>query len=307
MADIRVLLELNWSGDSPTIRIRDDEAKTSTHIPLIGLGLNYRVAAESKAHCLGHRAFGAEGAVYIDCSRGPKPKAKKCVRCSISDAAFASNIHHAHKKDRSGIDRFYAAHLAKTNFLYLAGFRDGSIKIGTSTALRRETRLLEQGAWIAHIVAKAADGYVVREIEDHVTEFLHVSQSVSASRKLSGHLEPTADQDLEVRLGALAAKVRALAEALNDERLTSLEQEWSNPARSTPARAVVAYPLDPRMGSHNLKIVEACGRIVFCERTGADGTPDPEVFVFDVGLLFGLELQLGLFASDEASVQASLF
>lgn len=298
---------MNWSDGQPLVRVWDDGARTSHHVPLVGLQLNYRAPDPLRRRCLGHRAFGAGGAVFIDCERQPKPKAKKCVRCGIHDASFAANIHHAHTKDRSGTDKFVAEHLAKKNYLYLAGFRDGSIKVGTSTAHRREARLLEQGAWVAAVVAEANDGYVVREIEDHVTEFLQVSQSVSGSRKLSGHQDPVSDVELIAQLDGLAEKVRALADALADKRLTSVAETWSNPMRLREHAAVVRYPLDPTVGAHDLEILDACGRIVFCSRTTVEGARDPEVFTFDLGTLFGVELELGAFAPDEATLQTSLF
>ncbi len=304
----RVLIELSWSQHEPRVRVRDEQAMTSAHIPLIGLELNYRLDASSRRLCLGHRAFGGDGAVYIDCTRKPKPGAKKCVRCSVHDVAFAANIHQAHKKDRRDIDAFFALHLAKPNLLYLAGFRDGSIKVGTTTEQRAVERLREQGAWMARFIGRASDGFVVREMEDLVTEFVGVAQAVSARRKLKGLVRPCSSEALSKQIDDRAAKAVSLIEGLNDDRLTATDEDWIFPGHARPGwNAPVLYPVPLELGSHDLAVVDACGRSVLLTRRSSTGTIDPDIFLADIGQLFGWELELGQFAADEIAMQPSLF
>lgn len=308
LVERRVLIELSWSADEPQVRVRDDHARISSHVPLVGLELNYRLDEASNRLCLGHRAFGGDGAVYIDCTRPPKPGTKKCVRCSVHDLAFAANIHQAHKKDRRDIDPFFAKHLEKANRLYLAGFRDGSIKVGTSTEQRSIERLREQGAWLACFVGQATDGYVVREMEDLVTEFVGVAQAVSARRKLKGMERPVSDAILSKALAGNAAKVVALIEGLNDERLTAMDETWAFRRQTGPAwRSPVLYPVPLARGSHNLSVLDACGRSVALRRKSSTGMIEPDFFLADIGQLFGWELELGQFEADEIAVQPSLF
>lgn len=303
-----MLLELNWADPGPTVRVRDEDAHTSSHIPLIGLRLNYRLDSGSKRMCLGHRAFGGDGAVYIDCLRAPAPGSKKCVRCAVHDAAFAANVHHGHTKDRRGIDAKFAKHLDQPNRLYLAGFRDGSIKVGTSTKGRSIQRLAEQGAWTARFVAEASDGFVVREIEDLVTEFVGVSQAVSVRRKLAGVISPQPDEVLDDAIEASASKIRSLVTGLADDRLRSAGERWRFPGREGSAwSSPIAYPLSLASGSHDLEVIDGCGRIVALKRHRSDGSIDPEVFVADIGQLYGSVLEVGEFISDEISVQSTLF
>ena len=47
-----------------------------------------------------------------------------------------------------------AAYLSHPHRLYLAAFRDGSIKVGTTRGSSGHTRLIEQGAWLAAYVAE---------------------------------------------------------------------------------------------------------------------------------------------------------
>ncbi len=304
----RILIELSWSQHEPRVRVRDELARTSAHVPLIGLELNYRLDASSSRLCLGHRAFGGDGAVYIDCTRKPKPGAKKCVRCSVHDVAFAANIHQAHKKDRRDIDPFFALHLAKPNLLYLAGFRDGSIKVGTTTEQRCVERLREQGAWLARFIGRASDGFVVREMEDLVTEFVGVAQSVSARRKLTGLERPCSTEALFERIDDRAGKAVSLIEGLDDDRLTAMSEDWTFPGQARPWwKAPVLYPVSLEVGSHDLQVIDACGRSVLLTRRSSAGTIDPDMFLADIGQLFGWELELGQFTADAIAMQPSLF
>lgn len=303
-----VLLELSWGQSEPMVRLREDGARTSVLRPLIGLRLNYRASPDAKRECLGHRAFGAQGSVYIDCTRAPKPGSKKCVRCSVSDAAFAANVHHAHTQDRRNIDRLFAKHLDQQNLLYLAAFLDGSIKVGTSTEYRIPQRLQEQGAWQALLVARASDGYVVREIEDLVTEFVGTPQSVGTRRKLAGLLRPRPPGQIKANLEEAGAKAVSLLGALDDDRVGLLEEIWTNPrAGGDQWRNPLRYPIRLDLGMHNLEVVEAMGRIVALGRNEVIGRRGPEVFLADIGQLYGLVLEFGEFDSDEIVVQPALF
>ena len=62
------------------------------------------------------------------------------------------------------------------------------------------------------------------------------------------------------------------------------------------------YPVRLDTGQHDLEVVAACGRIAVVQRRGTD-----DVFAADVGQLFGIELRLGDYDSDELAVQDSLF
>ncbi len=258
--------------------------------------------------CLGHRAFGASGSVYIDCLRGPKPGSRKCVRCSVVDAAFASNVHHAHRQDRRNLDPLFAQHLAQPNILYLAAFPDGSIKVGTAVEHRLEQRLREQGAFLGRLIARATDGYVVREAEDLIAEFVGISQSVGIGRKLSGLLHPLPEHTIQAELDWVATKAVGLLTALKDPRLSLIDEPWINPRSGATAwDCPLLYPLELGRGSHDLEVLDAMGRIVALGRQGRTGRREPEILLADIGQLFGYVLDVGDYRSDEIAVQPALF
>ncbi len=285
-----------------------------------GLELMYRVIPGAPLHCLGsvrghssardHSSIEADGACRNPVQRG----SKRCVPCSINDALHASSLHHAHNRDRIEIDPEVRRHLAQPNDLYLAAFRDGSIKVGTSSAWRTEERLTEQGAWLALIVARTTDGYEVRNLEDAVTRKLGIPQSVATTRKVRGLLQPTDDSTLLAKLNATARDVATLPDF--DQRTDrSVEpRTWRNEhAMAGPFRGRLhEYPHRLNTGAHQVRIVDLCGRVAAVTTVSGDGVLDDgvsggDVLVVDLGQIFGVEHEIGRFSTDEIALQGSLF
>lgn len=304
-ADPTVALGVTWStwdDTGPSVRLGPPDRAVSELRPLIGLSLNYRVDPQRPRRCLGHVPFRpSTSGGYHDCANPPLAGGRKCDRCAVVDATLASNLHHAHTRGAGELDPDIARSLDRPNMLYLAGFRDGSVKVGTTTESRHPVRLLEQGAWRAVVVGDAADGYAVRRAEDRVTAELGISQSVAIGRKLAGLEHPIDDRLLAARLDADVERVTALLDGDGD---ISIEpRAWSFPgADGSCWSAVRAYPLPLDRGHHHLDIVDACGRVIVFSR------PDlPDRFVADIGQLFGVALELGDHRPDELFLQDSLF
>lgn len=302
-APTRVITGLTWASGEPLVRVRDHGATTSELMALEGLVLNYRADRSAPRRCIGKTPFRPADGDHYDCANRPESGSRLCTQCSISDATFASNLHHAHTKDRADIDPAIAEHLRQPNVLYLAAFRDGSVKVGTSTAARHHKRLTEQGAWRALIVATTTDGYAVRDIEDRVTADLEIPQSVSMGRKLDGMASPLSDTHLDEELAWRADRVIELQARLADRRIEPSREPWTFPGSAAPHWSRLhRYPLRLDAGQHDLEVVAACGRIAVVQRRGTT-----DVFAADLGQLFGVELALGDYQSDELAVQDSLF
>ena len=290
------------------MRVRDDGAASSTLVPAAGLRLNYRIEGEPRRRCVGHVPF--RGATdYHDCLRPPQDGSRTCERCGIVEATFASNLHHAHTRGSAELDPAIVDHLQQPNRLYLAAFRDGSIKVGTSTLGRTQKRLEEQGAWMARLVAETTNGIAVRSLEDLVSEVWSLPQSVSATRKVRGLVSPLDDDELDGRLGAAARDVARLMDRAPDERVMPLEpgdesgERWRHPMADHPALAkVLAYPHPLTSGNHDLEVVTAVGRALLVRRPVSD-----DVFAVDPAPLFGIELDMGDYGSAEIAIQDSLF
>ncbi|MEM7288276.1 MAG: DUF2797 domain-containing protein [Actinomycetota bacterium] len=299
----RVITALTWATGDPLVRVRDGGASSSELVSLVGLVLNYQTDRDAPRLCIGKTPFRSADGDHYDCSNRPESGSRLCTQCSISDATFASSLHHAHTKDRADIDPAIAEHLRQPNVLYLAAFRDGSVKVGTSTAKRHHKRLTEQGAWRALLVATTTDGYAVRDIEDRITADLEIPQSVSIGRKLEGMASPASDDRLDEELAWRADQVRDLQDRMSDKRIEPQREPWTFPGSDAHVwRALHRYPVRLDTGQHDLEVVEACGRIAVVRRRGTD-----DVFAADLGQLFGIELRLGDYESDELAVQDSLF
>lgn len=296
------LLGVSWVDGEPKLRIRSAHEPVSDVIDLAGFTLNYSASADTTRLCVGHVPFRGT-ATYYDCLKPPQPGGRTCERCSIVNATFASNLHHAHTRGASELDPAIRDHLQQPNRLYLAAFRDGSIKVGTSTQSRSQRRLEEQGAWIARYVARADNGYVVRDLEDEVTTVLGLPQAVNATRKVRGLTSPMTDERLDKELSSHATAVAELVTSSDSGRIASLDEAWRHPKADHPALAkLYPYPSKLTSGGHDLELVTAVGRTAIGHRPG--GT---DMFAFDLGPLFGLCLEMGGAVSDEITIQDSLF
>ena len=300
----RVLLGVAWRDHTPHLRTRRIEQDQSELVPVQGWRLSYRVPTGPTVVCVGHVPFRESHTDFHDCNAAPQTGSRRCQRCAIVEATFASNLHHAHTKGSAELDASVREHLAQPNRLYLAAFRDGSIKIGTSTLARADKRLEEQGAWMARFVAETANGRAVRHLEDAVTERVGIAQSVSATRKSRGLSSPVADHGLAAKLQQAVTDVHTMViDRATSGDVLAMDEPWRHPMADHPALAnVLAYPLAIARGSHDLRVLTAIGRHLIVTRSSGD-----DHFVIDPAPLFGLWLDMGDFGSDEIAIQDSLF
>ena len=299
-----MLLGVVWQDHLPHLRVRSAPKTASELVPVAGQLLRYRLKAEPERTCIGHVPFRSGRGDYVDCDNAPQPSSRVCERCAIVEATFASNLHHAHTRGSAELDPAIQKHMEQPNRLYLAAFRDGSIKVGTSTLARSQKRLEEQGAWQARFVAETTNGRVVRHIEDAITEQLGLPQSVSATRKLRGLVNPVEDTKVSASLDDMAAVVErdVVARELASS-VTSLNEPWRHPMADNPdVHRAIEYPLRLQRGRHDLELVTAVGRHLIARRPDGD-----DVFVIDPMPLYGIWLEVGDFGSDEIAIQDSLF
>lgn len=93
----------------------------------------------------------------------------KCVRCH----GDGCNVHNNTSK----------TYCDTPHWVYLAYFPGGKIKVGTASAQRKETRLLDQGALHAIYIAHTPDGKTARQIENTIVS-LGTASMVSTSYKM---------------------------------------------------------------------------------------------------------------------------
>ena len=310
-----VILGLVWDDDGCSVRLRVPGGPSEL-VPMVGMELNYRVEPNAARHCIGHHSPRKNKGEYVDCLNSPQPTEKTCVSCAVADAEFASNLHHAHTRERAMLDRSVVDHLEQANLLYLAAFRDGSVKIGTSTAHRKNKRWAEQGAWHAVEVATVTDGFVVRQLEDLITEKLAIPQSVAVKRKVHGMANPLSAEQLTAKVDPLVEQVHEViaaadrlpgatdVEPTEDADAVELTTErWHFPdSDSSIWDRLHSYPARLDAGTHHLEVLQICGRMAVLARPGSE-----DRFVADIGQLYGIELDLGQYEPDRLAIQDSLF
>ena len=302
MGPKKIITGLSWATGTPELRIREP-GESSTLVDLRGVSLNYSVEPMSERRCLGHKPFRDSSTPWIDCDNRPLHDGRKCDRCAAADATFASQLHHAHTRARGELDQAVLAHLDQPNVLYLATFRGGSIKVGTSTAQRLQQRLDEQGAWRARIVVAASDGFAVRTLEDRVRAEFGLPQLVSMRRKLDGLVTPSPIARIDREIDTWTASVQALLREINDDRLSATSNDWRfSMADDSLFSHLHPYPLKLSTGNHHIELLGASGRAVVLRRPAAD-----DRFVADLRQLYGIVLPLGEHEPDELAVQDSLF
>jgi len=297
------LVAMHWRDGTPHLRLRRDAASSQV-VPLREVALRYSASPSTPRRCVGHKPFRDRSVEWADCDREPIAGSLTCDRCTAVNATFASQLHHAHNKGRSELDAAVLSHLQTPNKVYLAAFRDGSVKVGTSTKARQQTRLDEQGAWVAQVVANAEDGFAVRSLEDRITSETGLPQSVSVRRKLDGLVAPRPDDQLRTELSRWTTRVHELIADLSDPRISATNDGWVSGVSTDPVwNHVHPYPLRLDSGTHDLEFRTASGRVVVAQRPGSD-----DRFVCDIRQLFGLVLTVDESATpDELAVQDSLF
>ena len=296
------LTAVSWRSGKPLLRFQARDDNSVTFVEARDLFLRFRVAIDQPRRCIGQTKRTEEGSSHQECDSVPT-SGRYCERCQTAENVNAANMHQAHRKGRSEIDKAMAAYLSHPHRLYLAVFRDGSIKVGTTRGRSGDTRLIEQGAWAATYIAEVEDGFTVRELEDAVTEQLGVVQAVDTRRKILGHLHHLPNQELKQTLSRLSNETEKVLSEQLGSRGSLINEPWSNPMMNEEVWGkLVSYPSSINEGAHELTIHSMVGRLAACHKTGFGDT-----FLLDWQPLLTLPLETGTFEVDELAMQESLF
>jgi hypothetical protein len=103
----------------------------------------------------------------------------KKVRCDRCEYFCGFNPSFYRTELMSPQQRAYSAH---SHAVYLAHFGGGALKVGISHERRLQTRLLEQGARAAMVMAVVANAYEARRIEEHLSA-AGIAEHLSSSAK----------------------------------------------------------------------------------------------------------------------------
>ena len=293
-------LKVLWENTQPFIQIYDHDSEKIRMQSLIGYSLSYQVPTPSERVCVNYGDL-LQAEKQNRCEKIVK-SGKKCDNCIREDNIFASQFHSVHKKDRSSISQKILKRMQKENILYIAGFFDGSTKVGTSASNRIQTRLLEQGAIHAVLMAETPDGITVRLLEDLITEELGIGQAVSIGKKIDGLLKPLMRDALQKELKIISRKVKDCISTSGITDIKEITSTWDNEySAETCWDTIQKYPISLSSGNHDLKVKSVVGRVAALSHNSG------MTLAADLNELLGITVESGKIAGDEISVQAQLF
>ncbi|WP_231391867.1 DUF2797 domain-containing protein [Arthrobacter sp. 35W] len=292
---------IRWDGSGPSLSFTTDDGDGS--LPLsAGHWLRFSVAPGAR-RCLGYSAVsGPDDVAHHPCpTSSDAERGYQCGPCfGRDDFRFMHDFH------RSGIaPPGLKLYLAQEHWLYVATFADGTTKVGTASARSRFSRLAEQGAVVAAYVAHAADGRVVRLLEDLATQSVGLTQFVRSAAKHRALLAPRPGAELAALNAAHAAAVRSFLATVELEGFDVVDDPWQRPAL---AEAVCGpgerhdYPQALDSGSHGLQLSSLLGPYALVRLDGSELD-----FLVDLSALKGRVATAGGFTTEVPSVQESLF
>ena len=297
---------VSWDDAGPYLALRSPDGRQLVRRLDAGTTLAYRVLpGEDGAlkFCLGSvKVQDRHTRIHESCpGHSPADRGFQCGPCfSRDDWRLVHNSH------RSGIaPPGLKLYLEQPHWLYVATFADGTTKVGTAADGRKRLRLTEQGAVTARYVARAADGRVVRILEDLVTAEAGLIQAVRSETKTAALARPLAAADLDRINAGHAAGVRQLLDASGREGFTITEEVWERPAQAgavLDAVGAVPYPLDPGSGEHSMAIEAMLGAAALVRVEGAD-LP----FIANLARLKGRRLRTGSYRTRLPALQTALF
>ncbi|MHA7279267.1 DUF2797 domain-containing protein [Arthrobacter sp. MDT2-2] len=254
--------------------------------------------------CLGfQRVHGRDDRTRVHCAdQAPAERGYQCGRCfAQDDVRFMHDIH------RSGIaPAGLKRYLDQPHWLYVATFADGSSKVGTASDPRKRARLVEQGAVVAQFVAHAADGRIVRILEDEVTRTVGLQQAVRSGAKAASLCAPLPFARLESINDGFALAARGLLEGgIGIDGFEVVYEEFDPPPSWSAVLGLSGlqpYPQPLGSGRHGFTIRELIGPSALVSIDGAD-----LVFVADLAQLKGRRLRFGHFSTPVPAVQEALF
>tara|TARA_B110000438_G_scaffold151684_1_gene145731 strand:- start:2091 stop:3023 length:933 start_codon:yes stop_codon:yes gene_type:complete len=293
---------VSWRDNLSYLNVVLGDQTERLYVPATGLPMSFKVNQQKPRRCLGYTQRSHRDITYVACKNAPE-SGRLCGSCNKSDRIQSANLHQAHRREMALMEPAIKKYLEHPHRLYLAIFRDGSTKVGTTRGANGGQRLVEQGAWFARYVALASDGFEIRELEDLLTDVIGLKQAVNSTRKVMGHMQPLEDEILQIKLSEIQSASNDALDLRWSDTVTPLNVSWSNPASGLMAWTRTAkYPLPLDAGTHNFEIDSMIGRLAGINRLGF-----PQTLIADLYPLFGQPLQFGDYEADGISIQEALF
>jgi len=171
------LIRIKWENEQPLYELYNRTKGEIVYKKALG---KFSIHVKSIRHCIGSYELGTHK--YIPCKNDIIIKEKKtCKECEKYNGFEYCVSCHGEKCVTFNKDAIeYCNH---KHFVYLAYFPDQIIKVGTAHELRKEERLIEQGALYRILIAKTPTGKLARLIENKISK-LGYKSSVTSKYKI---------------------------------------------------------------------------------------------------------------------------
>jgi hypothetical protein len=303
----QLVLGVAWTAGRPSLDLASVPTGSRSRVPLLHRRLGLRVTTPGR-FCTGWYGFtDGQGGLRPCPERALATTSTQCDDCALRDQFRFAHLGHVGGYVPAQLEPY----LASPHWLYIATFADGISKVGTASEARKQDRLDEQGPALAGYVARAANGRLVREVEDAVSRELQVPQHRRRTAKVAALAAPApARLVAERHRETVAQAARLVTDTVWGPGLSSQDEAWVPPAAMgalrdpPPHGSWIRYPHSLTAGEHGWD-VEACAGPAALART----EPDAEAvrFLVDLGELKGRRIVLGDFVSAPAEVQEAMF
>jgi hypothetical protein len=171
------LIRIKWDDEVPSFELFNHDTMEITYKQISG---NMSICVEPIKYCIGSYELGTHK--HIACKNNSVIQEKKqCKECeNLNGFTYCVSCHgeKCYAFNEKALDYCNQKH-----FVYLAYFPDNIIKVGTAHELRKEERLLEQGALYRILIAEVPTGKLARQIEAKIAK-LGYKSSVSSKYKI---------------------------------------------------------------------------------------------------------------------------
>lgn len=183
------LIRIKWENEHPFFELYNREKNEVICKDALG---NISLNILPVKYCLGSYELGTHK--YIPCKNNSVVQEQKiCKDCdNLNGFKFCVSCRGENCITSNKAALEYCNH---KHFVYLAYFPEQIIKVGTAHELRKEERLLEQGALYRMLIAELPTGRLARQIEKEISKFGYKT-SVSSKYKIQNIIFSKNEQDI---------------------------------------------------------------------------------------------------------------
>lgn len=185
MNEKRLLAGYSFDENGPYLKL-DPLGKNPKRENLHLRGKTLTLRATAERNCIGQYNLDTLGDFPCPENKALQTAANTCAKC-FAAIGFNPAFYNVPLNQLSPQQKKYNM---EPHSVYLANFQQGQTKVGIANARRTKTRLLEQGARSALVVAECQNAYEARDMEVSISRNLGLTESARVATKRKWISEP---------------------------------------------------------------------------------------------------------------------